>query len=129
MPEMRDLLDLLEMQPQDRILLQYEALAGVTSTMLAAARIEDWDALVTLEAESAALVTTLQRDEALLALQQGEALATLSESQRQQKAALIVQMLADDGELRQLVAARMAQLSNQMHSASTVRKLTRAYGA
>jgi flagellar protein FliT len=124
MPEMRDLLDLLEMQPQDRILLQYEALAGITSTMLAAARIEDWDALVTLQAESAALVTTLQRDEAL----QSEAPATLSASQRQQKAALIVQMLADDGELRQLVAARMKQLSNQMHSASTVRKLTRAYG-
>jgi hypothetical protein len=61
-------------------------------------------------------------------LQKGEAPATLSASQSQQKAALIVQMLADDGELRQLVAARMTQLSNQMHSASTVRKLTRAYG-
>ncbi len=128
MPEMRDLLDLLEMQPQDRILLQYEALAGVTSTMLAAARIEDWDALVTLEVESAALVVTLQRNEALLVLQQDEALMAFSASQSQQKAALIVQMLADDGELRQLVAARMKQLSNQMHSASTVRKLTRAYG-
>jgi hypothetical protein len=38
-------------------------------------------------------------------------------------------MLADDGELRRLVAARMAQLSNQMNSASTERKLSRAYGA
>jgi flagellar protein FliT len=104
---------------QKRIILSYEALAGITGKMLAAARMEDWDSLVTLEAECAAQVVTLQR---------AEPLAALSAGQRQQKAALIVRMLADDGAIRPLVSARMAQLSNQMHSASTERKLSRAYG-
>jgi flagellar protein FliT len=112
--------ELSEITPGDRILLQYAALADLTSKMLTAARIEDWDALVTLEAECAAQVVTLQR---------AEPLSALSAIQNENKAALIVRMLADDGAIRVLVAARMAQLSNQIHSTGTERKLSRAYGA
>jgi flagellar protein FliT len=105
---------------QERIILSYDAMAGITGKMLAAAQSANWDSLVTLEAECAAQVVTLQRAEPLTALSAG---------QRQQKAALIVRMLADDGAIRPLVAARMAQLSNQIHSTGTERKLSRAYGA
>jgi flagellar protein FliT len=105
---------------QHRIVLRYEAMAVATGAMLAAARSEDWDGLVTLEADCAAHVTALQRDEPQ---------ATLSSGQNAQKAALIMQMLLDDEEIRPLVAARMTQLSQQMHSTSTERKLSRAYGA
>jgi flagellar protein FliT len=108
------------MAPQQRIIALYEAMAAIASTMLAAARAQDWDALVTLEAESAAHVATLQREEPLV---------VLSVQQRERKAALIEQMLADDGELRRLIAARMEQLSNEMNSANTERKLSRAYGS
>jgi flagellar protein FliT len=99
---------------------RYQALAAITRAMLAAARAEDWDNLVALEATCAAMVKSLQ---------QGEMLAPLSSQQEERKATLIEQMLADDGELRRLVAARMAQLSNQLHSTSTERKLVRAYEA
>ena len=117
MPDMHDTRDIKQ---QERIIALYEALSGATSAMLAAARAEDWDVLVTLEATCAAHVAALQRDEALTAL---------SAEQNDQKAALITQMLADDGELRRLIAARMTQLSNEMNSAHTERKLSRAYGA
>jgi hypothetical protein len=70
---------------------------------------------VTLEADCAAHVKALQ--------------AALSAGKHAQKATLIAQMLADDEEIRPLVAARMTQLSQQMHSTSTERKLSRAYGA
>ena len=104
---------------QERIIFSYESMAGITGKMLAAAHAANWDSLVTLEAECAAQVANLRRDEAK---------AALSASQRQQKAALIVQMLADDGAIRPLVAARMTHLSNQIHSTGTERKLSRAYG-
>ena len=107
------------MAQPDRIILLYLALADVSGKMLAAARAEHWDSLVMLEVECAAQVAALRSDEAL---------ASLSGQQNQTKAALIIRILADDGELRQLLAARMAQLSNRMHSASTERKLLRAYG-
>ncbi len=104
---------------QESVIDLYQALAAITGAMLAAARAEDWDLLVALESDCAAQVA---------ALKQAEALTALSSRQNKQKAALIEQMLADDGELRPLVAARMAQLSHQMSSASTQRKLSRAYG-
>jgi flagellar protein FliT len=113
--------------PQHIIAL-YEAMADVTSQMLVAARSENWDVLVTLEATCAAHVATLQRDEPALGLSLGLDLA-LSSQQIQQKAALVAQMLADDAEIRQLVTARMVYLSNQSNSASTERKLSRAYGS
>ena len=112
-----------DMAQQDRIFLLYQAMAGVTGKMLAAARAQDWDGLAALETQCSALVSALQQDDALAAS------SALMPTQRQQNAALIGQMLADDGELRSLIAARMTQLSNQMHSASTERKLSRTYGA
>ncbi len=115
MPEM--------MGRQERILSQYAAMAGITGQMLAAARAEDWDGLAALETQCSALVSALQQDDALAAM------SALTPQQRQQNAALIGQMLADDGEIRSLIAARMTHLSNQMHSASTERKLSRVYGA
>jgi flagellar protein FliT len=112
--------DMLDMAPQDRVIALYEAMAGDTRAMLAAARAQDWDALVTLEAACAAHVARLQRDEPEL---------TLSSRQRERKSGLVTQMLADDGELRRLIADRMTQLTNEMNSANTERKLSRAYGS
>ena len=112
--------DMIDMGPQDRIIALYEAMAAITAAMLAAARAEDWDVLVTLEATCAARVASLQ---------QGEPLATLSLQQNERKAALLKQMLANDIDIRQLAATRMTQLSNEMSSASTERKLSKAYDA
>ena len=120
MPEMVEVTGVTEVTPSDRILSLYAALAGVTGQMLAAARAEDWDALVPLEANCAAKVQALQRNEAG---------TVLSDKQGKKKTALLAQMLADDEDIRPLVAARMTQLSQQMNSTSTERKLSRAYGA
>ncbi len=117
---MREMSDLAQ---QESIIALYATLAGTARAMLAAARAEDWDLLVSLENDCAAHVAALQREEPLLPVQQ------LSEQQRARKGELLTRMLADDGELRRLIAARMAQLSNKMSSASTERKLSRAYGA
>ncbi len=103
----------------DRIIAQYEAMAAVTSKMLAAARAQDWDLLLMLETECAAHVATLKRDEPLV---------VLSKQQSQQKGELITRMLAEDGELRRLMAIRRTELSNELNSANTERKLSRAYG-
>ncbi len=109
-----------EMVQPERIILQYQAMAAIIRAMLAAARAEDWDGLGVLEAECAAHVATLQRDEPQV---------LLSSPQSEQKAASIVQMLDDDRQIRQLASARMTHLSNEMHNASTERKLSRAYGS
>lgn len=112
--------DTAAMASQEHIIALYEAMADVTSAMLAAARAENWDVLVTLEATCAAHVTTLQRDEPL---------AVLSKQQSKRKHTLVTQMLADDGELRRLAKAGMAQLSTIMNSVNTEWKLSKAYGA
>ena len=112
--------DMHDLAPQQRIIALYEAMAGVTSAMLATARAEDWDVLVTLEAACAAHVATLQRDEPL---------ATLSPQQNERKAALVTQMLADDREIVRLAKAGMTQLSTIMNSVNTESKLAKAYSA
>jgi flagellar protein FliT len=109
---------------QESVIDLYQALAAITRAMLGAAHAEDWDLLVALESGCAAHVATLQREEQLLLLAE----QPLSMQQSARKASLIEQMLADDGELRRLIAARMAQLSNKVSSARTERKLSRAYG-
>jgi flagellar protein FliT len=124
MPEMTD----MDMAQQERIILRYEAMAAITGAMLAAARTEEWDTLVTLESDCAAQVAALKREEPSLSSEQHLPMQQLSMQQRERKASLIEQMLADDGALRQLIAARMAQLSNKVNSTRTERKLSRAYG-
>ncbi len=105
---------------QESVIDLYQALAGITRAMLGAARAEEWDLLVALESGCAAHVATLQRQEKLLLKQ--------PLTMQQRKASLIKQTLADDGELRRLIADRMAQLSNKVNSTRTERKLSRAYG-
>ena len=117
---MPDMVALHDLAPQQRIIALYEAMSDATTAMLAAARAENWDLLVTLEAACAAQVATLQQSE-----RNDE---NNDENNNERKAALITQMLADDGELRRLITARMTRLSSQMSSASTERKLARAYG-
>jgi flagellar protein FliT len=119
---MREMREMTDPAQQESVIDLYQALAAITRAMLGAAHAEDWDLLVALESGCAAHVATLQREEQLLLL------AEQPLSMQQRKASLIEQMLADDGELRRLIAARMAQLSNKVSSARTERKLSRAYG-
>lgn len=126
MPEMGEMRALAQ---QESIVALYAALAGTVRAMLAAARAEDWDLLVMLESDCAAHVAALQREEPLSLLLQQQLSEQQCAQKDQRKGELLTRMLADDGELRRLVAARMAQLSNKMSSASTERKLSRAYGA
>lgn len=98
----------------------YEAVAGITAQMLAAARNSDWDQLAALEQRCSSQVARLKV---------GEAPIPLSGIVRQKKVEIIKKILADDREIRNLTEPWMHQLTALMHNASTERKLNRMYGA
>lgn len=101
------------------ILTAYQAMASLTGQMLQAASQSDWDRLEVLERRCAAQVRSLQLHEAPTALAPAE---------RQQKAELIKQMLADDRQIRALTTPWMAHLSAMINSAGAERRLAGAYG-
>ena len=100
------------------ILTVYEAMAGLTSQMLAAARAGDWDHLALLEQRCAAHVQTLQHNEPAPAMR-GES--------RQKKLGLIRQMLEDDRQIRDLAMPWMAQLAALINHTGAERRLSTAY--
>ena len=96
----------------------YEVMAGIAVEMRAAARAENWDLLIELDAVRATHVAQLQRMPAS---------TEMTPQQRERGSALLRQMLADDAETRTLAAAGMTQLTILMNSANTERKLSKAY--
>lgn len=97
----------------------YRSMAKKSSAMLVAARGDDWDEVVRLERDCAALVARLKS--------LGDR-APLSANERTQKVDLIRSILADDARIRELAEPWLADLQTKLRSAGTQRKLDRAYG-
>ncbi|MGB9110657.1 MAG: flagellar protein FliT [Telluria sp.] len=97
----------------------YEAMAGISDQMLAAASANDWDRVVQLEQQCNACVRQLK------AGGDGQPLAG---QERVRKVNAIRKMLASDRQIRDLTQPWMAKLSALMNNNATERRLARAYG-
>ena len=105
------------MKHQDTIVV-YETVAGLTKQMLLAAKQQDWDSLIELEADCAKHVATLKVTESAL---------PLPSDIHARKLASIKSILADDREIRNIVSPWMVRLNSLMGSIHMENKLTRAY--
>lgn len=106
------------MNGQD-IVNEYETMVGITDRMLDAATSSDWDRLTELEQQCAACVRRLKENESV---------QPLAGAQRQRKVDAIRRMLDADRQIRDLTTPWMAKLSAMIGSASTERRVARAYG-
>jgi flagellar protein FliT len=97
----------------------YEAMAGISDQMLAAASANDWDRVVQLEQQCNACVRQLKANG------DGQPLAG---QERVRKVNAIRKMLASDRQIRDLTQPWMAKLSALMNNNATERRLARAYG-
>jgi flagellar protein FliT len=98
----------------------YEAMAGITDQMLAAATANDWERLAQLEHQCAACVRQLKASEAL-----GQPLAA---PERTRKVNAIRQMLDSDRKIRDLTQPWMAKLQAMINNKGVERRIARAYG-
>lgn len=92
------------------VLTLYESVAEVTSQMLVAAKQQDWDRLSELEGYCGTYVEKLKAFEELEPLT-GEAYA--------RKLACIKQILADDRQIRNLMAPWMVKLNSMLNKSHT----------
>jgi flagellar protein FliT len=103
----------------ERLLDTYDTLARTTGCMLNAAQSGDWDRLVSLEKDCAALIAEL----AIL-----EDDDPLPRDVRPRKAALIRKVLADDRAIREITEPWMKRLEAQLMSNRREQHLLRTYG-
>jgi flagellar protein FliT len=99
------------------VIEHYQFISGITGKMREAAALGEWDHLVELEHECSQRVAILQQQDNVPA----------DETTRQQKAALIRKILADDAAIRSKTEPWMAQLQRIMQSARTEQQLEQAY--
>lgn len=99
----------------------YERMGELTTSMVGAARDNDWDRLCELERELADLRDWLRGHDA--------APARLDETARQRKIQLIKSMLADDREIRRHTEPWMEDVRKLLASGSRARSLEATYGA
>ena len=92
------------------VLTLYESVAEVTSQMLVAAKQQDWDRLSELEGYCGTYVEKLKAFEELEPLT-GDAYA--------RKLACIKQILADDRQIRNLMAPWMVKLNSMLNKSHT----------
>lgn len=100
----------------------FESMSVVSATMVEAARANDWDRLVTLEREMAAL-----RNEILHAAAAAQAPLDAAEAAR--KAELIAAMLEDDVEIRKHVEPWLGSVRKLLSGTARDRAVRAAYGA
>ena len=105
-------------KPAD-ILAAYEQLAEVTGRMRAAASVENWDSVVELETECAALYTRLTSIENGVA---GDA------DYQRRKSELICKLLDDDADIRARVSGQLQNIWRLIDGRKTVNRLSSAYG-
>jgi flagellar protein FliT len=101
------------------IVEEYQQLAAITGKMREAADAGDWEQLVALEKRCAQQVAEIRPHDAMPA----------DEQARQQKAALIKKMLADDKAIRARTEPWMRQLERIMQSARSEQRLQQTYFA
>lgn len=99
------------------VMRRYEAIATASATMVAAARIGDWDALVTAQAHCASLVQAAQLLPAV----------NLGARQRRTWYDIIRKVLDEDAEVRQFTEMRLAQLDEELRGFRANRDLGKVY--
>lgn len=99
------------------IIEHYQFLSGITGKMREAATLGEWDHLIELEQQCSQRVAILKQQDNTPA----------DEATRQQKAALIRKILADDAAIRSKTEPWMAQLQRIMQSTRTEQRLQQAY--
>lgn len=99
----------------------YKEMSALSARMVEAARLQDWEALVSLEQAVAALRETLMLED--------DPNATLSVGDKGLKAAIIQRILDDDAEIRRHTEPWMEHVHQFLGSANQRRKVERAYGA
>ena len=100
----------------------YESMSTVSAAMVEAARANDWDRLIALERDMAAL-----RDEIMRAA--GALQEPLGAAEAARKAELIAAMLENDVEIRQHVEPWLASVRKLLSGAARDRAVRTAYGA
>ena len=99
------------------IIGDYQRLSSITEQMRKAAAAGEWDDLIELEKRCSQEVEIIKpRD-----------VVPSDESERKQKAALILKMLADDKAIRSYTEPWMHQLERIMQSARSEQRLQNAY--
>lgn len=96
----------------------YETVAVIMQQMLHAAKMEDWDKLIELEAACAQHVATLKKTENK---------QPLPSDALKRKLASMKSILADDREIRHLISPWMARLNALMNTTQTEKRLSQAY--
>ena len=99
-------------------LSHYESVETASRDMLAAARVQDWDALVLAERRCAASIALLKASDAEV---------RLSTELRRRKSEIIHRVLAHDAEIRRLVDPHMRQLERLIGASGTQRRVEAAY--
>lgn len=110
------MLNILAMPSQIEL---YEQMHALSSRMVEAARANDWDRLIDLESNVAALRTQLMSEE-------GGALAP---GEIEQKRRLIQNILQDDAEVRRHTEPWMEQVRQFLSGETRKQRVDRAYGA
>lgn len=95
----------------------YESMAEASRNMLIAARCSDWDTVIELERECAALIATLR----------AHTLTPLDQASRARKLFIVRALLADDAEIRHLAEPWMADLQRFIGHTRVRRDLHNAY--
>jgi flagellar protein FliT len=107
------------MMNSESILFLYQSIADLTSQMLSAAKVSDWDRLVEVESHCTAYVEKLKENDALILTTQGD--------DRTQQIALIEQILRDNQQIRALIEPNMSTLVDMIKNSSNERKLAKTY--
>lgn len=105
-------------------LTTYEAMSGLSSQMVEAARANDWDRLVLLEREVAEL-----RDHLIFLEPLGSPDIPTSQEEHDRKVMLIKKLLADDREVRLHTEPWMEAVRTLLAGNTRERNLRAAYGA
>ena len=103
----------------DQLLMRYASILQVVERMLSAAREDNWDTVVELQAQYSTLADTLRPVDASV---------PLDDSQRLRKHDLTRKILADEAAVRELAAPRLARLSALLESGRHTRALHKMYG-
>ncbi|MDP2795710.1 MAG: flagellar protein FliT [Sulfurisoma sp.] len=109
---------MLPMPPQ---IETYKEMSALSARMVEAARVQDWDALVSLEMTVSALRDSLIAGD--------DANATLSAADKALKAAIIQRVLNDDAEVRRHTEPWMEHVRQFLGNTNKRREVERAYGA
>lgn len=107
----------LKMTNQE-LMSMYENVANITDEMVAAAEVNNWELLASLEQKCSSLVKIIENNEAPV---------VLAVEERARKVCVIKKILDDDRKIRDITQPRMAHLSDLIHKSSTQLKLARAY--